>query len=294
MDLAYILKELWRQRVWVAVVAALAVVIALGSAYRLSFLPPSLNEKVLDVGAARAQILVDSPQSSLPNLDSDITRLTIRAGVFAAYALTTPARLEVAERTGMSLGAIAFDTGSGNDANVANTGAINSESRANKLVDESSAYRVRINSSGNLPVISVQTQAPTGREAVRLADATVGGLIAAIKKLERGQQIPIQSRATLTPLGQSSGGDVSTQTNVRTAVLTFFVAFALLLVLILVISNVRASWGASQSRDEPLEPLDDLSGTLTLSVDERWSDHSDDDRLSERRSKGHEGTALHR
>ena len=260
MDLTYVLKELWRLRIWVSLAAVVAAIIGLGSAYKLSFVPPSLEQKVLDVGAAKTQILVDSPESALPNLNSSIDPLTSRAGVFAAYTLTAPAVNEITKRSGLPPGAIAFDTGSGNEASDPEASAENSESRANRLVQEGTPYLVRIGASASLPVVSIQTQAPTGREAISLANATANGLIAVIEKLEQGQSIPVQSRVKLTQLGNPIGGDVASRTNTRAAAFTAFAAFAVFLVLILIAANVYESWRRppADQHDETLR-LEDLA-----------------------------------
>ena len=81
MEAVTILRELWRRRILVAVVALVSILAGLSTAYSIS-LPP--KSKSFEVGVATGRILVDTPDSQVVDVQPKGSgTLGIRAGVLA-------------------------------------------------------------------------------------------------------------------------------------------------------------------------------------------------------------------
>jgi hypothetical protein len=99
MEAVTILRELWRRRVLVAVVAFIAVLIGGLLSYRIGF-PPEPRQYT--VGVATTRVLVDTPQSQVIKVDprgSDT--LGLRAAVLANLMVEGEAKAAIARRAGL-------------------------------------------------------------------------------------------------------------------------------------------------------------------------------------------------
>src|SRR6476469_3118706 len=90
MELAQILVQLWRRRIAVVAVVAIAFFVSLALAYKVSVPPPGLSHRSISNGSAETHILVDSPRSSVADLNRSFDPLVARAQVFAQLMTTAP------------------------------------------------------------------------------------------------------------------------------------------------------------------------------------------------------------
>ena len=82
MELAQILVQLWRRRFAVVAVVAFAFVVSLALAYKVSVFPPGVSHRSISNGSAETHILVDSPRSSVADLNRSFDPLVgARPGV---------------------------------------------------------------------------------------------------------------------------------------------------------------------------------------------------------------------
>jgi hypothetical protein len=248
MDLAQILRELWRLRRAVAVIAAIALFVAISVVYKVS--PSGLESKSLEFGAASTQILVDSQTSTLHSLNDQYDLLADRAMVFGHLMTSNPV-LEV----------IAADAGIPREAIVAQgptpqyvTRAAKeptAEIRGNDLRGELRIHRVQFEVRPELPVIDVYTQAPDGESAVRLANATASGFEKYLQRLEDDARPANQ--VAVRQLGRASGGTVNQGASMVGAFLAFVVVFFIGCMVLLVVGNVRRNW-RREAADDALAP----------------------------------------
>jgi hypothetical protein len=103
VELANILGELWRRKVFVVVAVVLSVLAGTSVAYQIKLDPPGLKSKAsLPLGASSTQVLFDSRYSSLVDLNStQIAGLVTRAQIFAEFMTSGPMQSSIARRVGI-------------------------------------------------------------------------------------------------------------------------------------------------------------------------------------------------
>ena len=169
MDSVTILRELWRRRVAVGLVALAAILVGLLLAFRPG-LPPETRR--YDVGIATARLLVDTPQSQVIKVDpKGSDTLGVRANVIANLMVEGPAKAAIAERAGLKprkLLAIA--------ESELEPQKISPKALRNPEVNLMKTRVVMDLDGEQLPIVEVRVQAPDAARATALANASVTGL----------------------------------------------------------------------------------------------------------------------
>ena len=233
MEFALVLRELLgHKRALLA-----GVVVALAVAYL------SVASKPLQYSAASTQVFIDSPSSVLGNVNPAITSLTTVATVDANF-MTSPAMLDlIAGKVGLS------------GAQLEATGPVASLPRAVveptatqrnvQLTGETAPYRLDYSNNPNLPIVGVDTQAPTTKMAIALANAAVAGLSDYVANIQARDNVPPNQRIVIRQLGSATGQVVNAGVGKKLAVMVFVAIFFLWCIGILVASRFRKSWRAS-------------------------------------------------
>jgi hypothetical protein len=244
MELARTLRILWRRRRLVALGAAIAVLAALLSVYRVGLFPPSLESRTNEFSTASAQILVDTPGSAFADLGSNIEPLETRASVFARF-LASPAAVElIAQRANLPVDAI--EAQGPYDLNVPLfEREPTAEKRSSQIIGEGAVYRLRFENDPELPIITVFSQAPTRDEAARLAGAAPAALRGYIDRLQVSQSVPASRRVHIRRLGDATGGIVNEGANVQIATLVFLVVLVGWCMLLIPAHNIAHGWRES-------------------------------------------------
>jgi hypothetical protein len=247
LELANILKELWRRRVWVALGLLVAVVVSASTIYRIGLNPPSLEKKALEFAAADTQLLIDSRRSSLTDLGQDLGPLVTRADVFSRLMTSAPVKRSIAAEVGLP--PEGFTAQSQADINRPRAEKESTaEQRANQIRGEGVGYRLFFDVEGNLPVISIASQAPTTKDALRLADGAAVGVAKYIERLKKAQPGPVAAQVQVRRLGKAQGGLVNQGADTTAAALGFGGTFVGACLLILLGSNVVSAWRSKPER----------------------------------------------
>ena len=222
--------------------ALVAAVAAIFSVYRLEGL--KLKSRSLQYSAASTQVLVDSQTSLLANVSGSSEQLAARAGVFANF-MTSPAVLDlIGRQVGLS-GEQIYAAGPVN----ANEPRVEQEPTALKrnvqITGETKPYRLSFESQATLPTIGIDSQAPTTRQAVALANAAAVGMQRYIAQFEIANNVPPSSRVVIRQLGPANGAVVDGAISKSLAGMTFVVTFLLWCVLMLAVPRALAIWRAS-------------------------------------------------
>lgn len=254
MELARAVRQLWKQRLLVA----LGVLIAAGSAYL------SVHGNSLQYSAASTQALVDSESSVLGNVSQSSEALSARAQLYANF-MASPAILEtIGQQVGLAGGQL-YAAGPV-DAQEPRVEQEPTDLKRNiEITGESKPYKLNYEAQGNLPTITIYSQAPTTKMAVALANAAVVGLQDYVTKLEFN--VAPQKRIVIRQLGPATGGVVDGGISKTLAGLVFVAVLLLWCVLLLYASRFRDVW--RRSAEEPDE------------VEDRVVDEEVDDRGSE-------------
>jgi hypothetical protein len=251
------LHELWRLRVGVALAAALALLVAASSVYRISVLPPSLHARQLQVASASTRVLIDAPRSKVVDLRAatqDFNGLTTRADLLGNVMASPPVREFIARRAKVSADRIA--TSAPITANVPRVlSEPGSERRASDLLQSTDQYRIDVQANPSVPILDVYTQAPTPEEATRLANGAVDGLRDYLGQLSAQQGIQPPDQVKILQMGRARGGVVNDGVGIQIAVLAFVVVFMCAAGAVLFLSRIRRGWreAAEEEREDTRE-----------------------------------------
>lgn len=177
MESVGIVRVLWRRRLWVALGAALSLVLALSALYRISpGLPPSLQSRATHSGFAWQRLLVDTPSSVLADAKARGAQgIASKAVLLGDLAEGDAARRQIATEVGVGAGEVGV-VGPGS-LTVAMITPL--ATKALELTRPHQPYLVSINEAPDLPILSVSATAPGPAAAaglVRAAAATIGSL----------------------------------------------------------------------------------------------------------------------
>jgi hypothetical protein len=218
MELSQILNTLSRVKLLVAAVAAVAVLAAISTSYRIT--TGGLVSRSHAYGAAQTQVLIDSPRSSLIDLSQETAALASRAAVYAEFMRSNAVKAYIGRAVHVPAAAIVTSgpfTAAGGTQNIPRP----SEARSNEVRTEQDQYRLVFDYQQDLPMVSVYAQAPTAQGAIRLARGTVTGVQAYIADLERQTHVPANAKTQVRELGSPDGGWVTAGVNPIMMVLAF-------------------------------------------------------------------------
>lgn len=231
-EAARALTMLRERRRLVAVGAAAALLAALLAVYRPQLLPPQLEKRTNVFATASTQILVDTPDSAFVDLGNEIEPLEARASVFARF-LTSPTAIDrIAARTGLPPEAIEAE--GPYEVNVPPAQhEPTAARRSTQILGEGALYRLRFESTPELPIVSVFAQAPRAGEAIALAAAVPAALRGYIERIQAEQGTPPERRIEIRALGPAAGGVVNEGADLQIAALVFLVVLGVWCMLVL-------------------------------------------------------------
>lgn len=251
------IRELWSRKLLVGLAVAIAVIAAVLSAYSLSLNPPGLKSRTLQVSAASSQILIDSPKSTLV-AGADLgtfDALATRAKIYGQYLSSLAARQQIAEEAGVPARTISssgpFSPATGQYSYESQS----SEDRASEILQEGAQNRLVFTAQEDVPILTVNSQAPTSSRAVALADASFTVLKRYVSNLEADGG-PVSRGVAVRELGAPEGGTIGGSNDVVLMALAFLAVLGLGCAAILVIPRFAQRWRAL-GEAERLEPGDD-------------------------------------
>lgn len=233
MNFIYFLRELWQRRLAVVIAAIAAAVLAVLVVYNVSASPPALSKRDHVEARGSIEILVDSAKSPIADVGRNLEPLTARAGVFARYIAGGNVIAEIAEATGIPAKQI----------EVAGPAPLPGEAVGvtappAKLLP----YGIEIVQRDALPIVNVETRAPTVSQARDLAAASPGAIRGIVTRLQEEQQIPESKRVTFRVLGPAQADLATEALGLKAALAIFIVLFALGVLLILGLPRLIEAW----------------------------------------------------
>jgi hypothetical protein len=244
MQFGRVLHQLWRLKLGVLAAATFAALLALTSVYKLSLMPPSLHSRALEIGAASTYVLVDTPNSKVVDVraqTSDFESLITRTNLLGNVMASPPVRAYIARRAGVPVSMIEAEAPATPDVPRSFTEPGN-EKRASDILRATDKYRLSIEASPSVPILSVYAEAPTGDAAVKVANAAVSGLQDYLDDVARQQRLTSAQQVRLKQLGRASGGIINHSVKVQIGGLTFVVVFALACAALLGLRRIRSGW----------------------------------------------------
>ncbi len=279
MGFALVLRELSRHRRLLIVGVLVSTVAAVASVCRLDGL--SLKARQLQYSSASTQVLVDAQSSVLGNVSQAFEPLAARAAVYANF-MTSPAILSlIGQQVGLS-GEQIYAAGPVN----ANEPRVEQEPTALKrnvqVTGETKPYRLSFEGQAGLPTITINSQAPTTKQAIALANAAAVAMQRYVAKVDIANNVPPHSAVVIRQLGPANGGVVNASISKSLALMVFIAVFVLWSVLVLVASRFREIWRESASlQDSPVgwsetPPVQRNGGAPTGAKKARHGDYAGD------------------
>jgi hypothetical protein len=240
----------------IVISALIALFFAFWSVNQISLAPPKVQPRHMQVGAASTHVLLDAPTSLIIDQDLRTTNfdaLTARATLYSEVIATPTLREMIGRRIGVPADQIA--------AISRLTGIVqremrepDAEQRANQIRMEKAPYRLDIQADPDGPVISIYAQAPSAARAMDLANASVASLKDYLETNAKATGAKQGRRVIVTQLGSARGGVVNHKSVPEIVFLTFALAFALALAVLLGGAGVRRGWVAA-GRSEAQAPV---------------------------------------
>ncbi len=200
----------WRRLGPAAALCAAAIAVAVLIGYRPSIAPPGLHPRGVQLGAARAQLMVDNSDSAIADVRT-LTQYQTELGgqvalSYALYLRSHAATAEVGRAIGIGPQSIA--------ASGPFTLLLDRTNYARKLPalpeprQVAPSYRLLTDVDGVHPVLSLYAQAPTVRSAIAIVDAARRLLESHLADQQRADPLPGNSSVVLRALGPTTAGVV--------------------------------------------------------------------------------------
>lgn len=238
MNFIYLLKELWHRRLAVLLAAVGAALIAVLVVYSVGFSPPSLAKRDHVEARGSIEILVDAEKSPIADVGRNLEPLTARAGVFARYIAGGNVIARISKQTGTPVEQI----------EVAGPVPLPGEAiGAAAPPEELLPYGIEIVQRDELPIVNVETRAPTVAEARELAAAAPGAISGIVSGIQEQQQIPASKRVTFRVLGPAQAHLATEAHGAKVALGIFLALFALGVLLILGLPRLVDAWRSADA-----------------------------------------------
>jgi len=237
MEVVEILSVMRRRKFLVLVVALAAIAVAVAVKMKMKTVP---------TGSATVQLLVDSPQSALGDLQQDPTPLATRASEFAQLMTSGQVLTSIAKTAGVSPADITAQGPYSGEAEVLDT-ATPSEARGVQLVAEKPRYRLTFVAQTDIPIITATVQAPTVDNAANVAQAIYPGMKQWLDGLQGSGDVPLGKRVTIRELGDVQVGQVNSNSSTMLAAVAGFAVALLGLLLVVSIRRRRRPQAESET-----------------------------------------------
>ncbi|HET9740138.1 MAG TPA: hypothetical protein VFP78_18620 [Solirubrobacteraceae bacterium] len=224
-----ILRDLWRLRLAVLAVFAVALLVGVAVAFRL----PSLESRQDKIGVATVRVLVDTPTPQIVDIaPKGSETLGARTTLLASLMVDGVVKDSIARRAGLEPSELQSDTSVG-------TGEPPAERP--DAGEYGLATRVILSGSGDpLPIIEVETQGPDAAAAGNLANAAVAGLRDYLDT--QAAETPIARRLKVGGLAPAQAGTVVRGPGGGMAVIVTLVILAAGCALLLLVRAVARDW----------------------------------------------------
>lgn len=218
MNLYLLGLTLWRARLAVVLCSVLAAAVGIVVAFHVSFSPPSLRPKSLQLGVAGAQLLVDTQRSTVGAVHPPASSLAKLAGTYSEL-MSAPAVIDpVARSLGVAPRRIGIQEQLTQQLQVAQSQPKEPQVGVEIAATQQNYYLLARNDSGS-QVIQLFTQAPTGAQALRMVKAAVMGLRAYLRGSQDHGHISLRRRVVLRTLGPAFGQTIDRAASTEAAVL---------------------------------------------------------------------------
>jgi hypothetical protein len=238
-----ILRELWRRRVAVGLIALQAIALGMLLAYKPSLPPVSRAYKV---GTATAHILVDTPDSQVVEVaPKGSETLGQRAGLLSNLMAEGEVEAAIARRAGLRSNELLAVAHAGIDPQ-----SVTPKQKQGPNVNLLTTSVLTNDSGEQLPIIEVTAQAPDAERAARLANAAVAGLGDYLDSKAAVERVSDARRLRVRGLGAAGAREALRGPSQVVALAAAIFIFVFECALLLVISALARGWRAASEQDD--------------------------------------------
>jgi hypothetical protein len=255
MEAIIILRRLWARRFVVAAFFLIACLVGVSMSFHLS--TKGLGSKQYEVGMAMTRILVDTPDSEVIDVNPyGIDDIGGRAQILANLMTSPAVETLIARNAGISPSQLVASTppvsGPAVPSQMSQTIA--------KSTNPANTYSLTLFTSA-LPIIQVESQAPTAAAAARLANGAYAGLRQYLARVATNERVPERRQLVISPLGSAQSATVTAGTGKAIGIVVGLVVFVIFCVLLLVIEGMIRGWrvAAADQRHEDAPASDEAS-----------------------------------
>jgi hypothetical protein len=244
MQLGRNLRELWTLRLGFVLCLLCATLAAISACYRISLAPPGLQSRNLTMASASTRVLVDTPKSTVLNLQEsvgDFTSMSNRAVLLGNVMASVPVRTFIAQRAHLPANEIKAATPlTPSFPRPIDEG--DNKKATTDIFEGPDQYRINIQANPTVPVLDIYSEAPTAQAAVNLANGAVDGLRDYLNEVAKVQGVGRADQVRLTQLGRARGGVINGGVNIQVGILVFLFVFFDCAAAALFVGRVRRGW----------------------------------------------------
>lgn len=263
MNLVHALRDLWRARASVALIAVVAVLAAIAVTCRVTF-PGKIESRRYHVGIATTRILVDTPSSQVVEVSpKGSDTLGMRANLIASLMVDGVFKAAIAKRAGVAPNKLKGIAENDDAAHAAPDGPL-----PKRDVDVLKTRVIQDTDGNQLPIIEIEAHAANAASAGRLANAAVEGLRDYLDTQAATEQVADARRLRVSGLGAASESDIARGpgfvVGVGIGIVVFFMGCGLLLAGVRLLRAWRSEQTAERVRlqeiedDDALRPMPDI------------------------------------
>jgi hypothetical protein len=252
MQLGMHLRELWKSRFGLPLSLILAFFVSLPVTYDVSLSPLGLQQRSLEIAAASAHVMVDTPRSAALDLrqgtyemDSMIQRTVLLGNVVGSPSV----RDRIARSAGVEADQILVTTPTTPKFPRAIADPQNQRS-ATDIAKAPDEYRIKVSANPTVPILDIYAEAPDIEGAEKLANGAVRGLEEYLAAAARNGQTPVERQVKLRPLGTAKGGVINGGVHLPVMIASFLLAFGIAAAASLHLARLRRGWRLAESLEK--------------------------------------------
>jgi hypothetical protein len=233
MQLLAAINELSHRRVLVGIALVVSLILGMSVAYKISpGLPPHVASRQHKVGVASTRVLINTPSSIVADLNPNGgSSLSTHAQLLGNLLASDQVRSEIARSAGIAPSDLVVSP-------LAVGGVIQTP-LATSTPAPAGASTLSVNADPLLPLITIDVQAPTPKQAAALANGSVNVLQSYIQSVAADESIPTSRRPVITSLGAAQGISKATGPSKMYGVIAVLILFGLSCYVILVATGAR-------------------------------------------------------
>jgi O-Antigen ligase len=251
-------RQTWRAALIIASIAAIAALLA---GYKPSLRPPALHPRETALGVAQADVLVDTKDSEIGDLEQATNgNSELAAQLAVKYALYLQSD-HVSALLGQAVGLHGKSvSASGPFTLLLGRTNLSSKSTASpNPIEVDGAYRLVLDVDGERPMLSIYSQAPNERDAIAIVDTARALLMQHVlgSPAAAAAAAAAANTVVLRPLGPTVGGVVGSGARWQLMVFVFALVLALGMSLLAARRNRRRGLAVNRAAVLALDRLDE-------------------------------------